>query len=70
MPIYCYKCPRCDNTLELQQSYNADPPICDCDDHDPIEYERDYNKEGGVGAQFRGSGFHATDYDTKEGVGR
>jgi len=28
MPIYDFICPKCNKTIEVLQSYYADPPIC------------------------------------------
>lgn len=70
MPVYCYKCPSCEKRIEVSQGFEDPPPTCQCGENNGVEFERDYASEGGVGAQFKGSGFHATDYDTKEGTGR
>lgn len=57
MPLYEYKCKKCDHIFEKLQSCNANNPICpQCE-------------EGNVkrvistpSLRFKGSGFHVTDY--------
>ena len=61
MPIYEYKCKKCDTIFEELQSINDDPlkecPTCKC------EVERLIS--GGGGFIFKGGGFYATDYKPK-----
>jgi putative FmdB family regulatory protein len=56
MPIYEYRCPKCDNRFEAFHPVEADSPACPRCGSVP---RRVY---GSVGVVFRGSGFHATDY--------
>lgn len=45
MPIYEYKCPKCDNICEVIQKFSDDVPKCDkCD----ITMEKKFNNKGGT----------------------
>lgn len=65
MPFYTYKCPSCNKELELLQSMNEPPPICErcviasCGVYIP-EMERVFKSNSKP--QFKGSGFYETDY--------
>lgn len=64
MPTYVYR--RKDGTtFEVFQSITADPLTSDPDTGDPVERVI----SGGVGLQFKGSGFYLTDYANKSSSG-
>ena len=57
MPIYAYRCARCDHLFELRQGFDADPqqpcPRCQSTAH------RRFHAPGVI---YKGSGFYTTDY--------
>lgn len=57
MPTYQYNCAKCGHTFQKQQSFR-DKPLKRCPKCRGT-VERVIN--GGLGAVFKGSGFHATD---------
>lgn len=61
MPIYEYKCPKCER-FELFQSITAEPlstcPTCG----EPVERLISFNPN----IIFKGSGFHVTDYRSSD----
>jgi putative FmdB family regulatory protein len=61
MPTYEYKCPICQDKIELFHAI-IDTPRISCK-----ECETTMNKGfgGGVGVHFKGSGFYETDYKNK-----
>ena len=59
MPIYEFRCIRCDNLFDLLQNHDDDSPdcpICGC------EVMRIFSS---MGLRFKGSGFHSTDYSKR-----
>ena len=68
MPLYTFKCPSCNREEEVNQSMKAAIPICrkcadaSCGVH-IVEMKRVFKSIGK--AVFKGTGFHATDYDKK-----
>jgi putative FmdB family regulatory protein len=60
MPIYEYKCTKCEKIFELFQKMNDEPlKKCDCGG----KVMRVFHPPGIV---FKGSGFYTTDYKNKE----
>lgn len=60
MPIYEYKCQKCEKIFELFQKMNDEPlKKCDCGG----KVMRIFHPPGIV---FKGSGFYTTDYKKKE----
>ena len=68
MPFYTFKCPSCNREDEVLQSMTSANPVCQrcanasCGVHLP-EMERVFKSI--AKAVFKGTGFHATDYDKK-----
>ena len=68
MPLYTFKCPSCNREEEMNQSMRSAAPVCQrcvnasCGIHIP-EMERVFKSTGKP--VFKGTGFHATDYDKK-----
>ena len=60
MPIYCYKCFNCNHYEEVMQKI-SDAPLDTCPDCGG-NYKRVITS---VGVIFKGSGFHVTDYKSK-----
>ncbi len=69
MPIYTYKCKKCNKVFEYEQKINDEPlkvcpeDICDNISEGKGEVERIISKN--VGLIFKGSGFYITDYAHK-----
>ena len=63
MPTYEYRCRSCGHTAEEFQKMTEEPhslcPVCQ-----KSTYQRQIS--GGIGVQFRGSGFYETDYKKKD----
>jgi putative FmdB family regulatory protein len=57
VPIYNYKCPKCDKKVEVfTQSISEEKPKCEeCG----VEMERDYSSAFGL--KFKGNGYYVTD---------
>lgn len=64
MPIYEYKCQKCNKIFELFQKVN-DKPLKKCDCGGKVN--RIFHPPGIV---FKGSGFYTTDYRSKEARGK
>ena len=62
MPIYDYKCTKCDKILEVEQK-PSDLPLNFCPSCGG-ELRRIFHP---VGVVFKGSGFHVTDYKKEKG---
>jgi putative FmdB family regulatory protein len=63
VPIYQYECPRCHSQAEELQAMGDAPPRCaNC----RKKMKRHYS--GSVGLQFKGGGFHKTDYPSYGGT--
>lgn len=62
MPIYEYKCEKCEKIFELFQKVN-DKPLKKCDCGGKVV--RIFHPPGIV---FKGSGFYTTDYKKKESI--
>lgn len=60
MPIYEYKCKKCESHFEkMQKISDAPPTVCEnCGG----ELEKQWSRSG---FQFKGSGWHVTDYTNK-----
>ena len=69
MPLYTFKCPKCDKVEEVIQKMSDEPPVCDkCSKMVPrkfVDMERVFGDTGRP--QFKGSGFYETDYKKKGG---
>lgn len=64
MPTYDYHCSSCQHTFEESQSIKAEPlKICPACGQPTLRR----GPGGGIGLQFKGSGFYITDYKKKEG---
>ncbi len=59
MPTYEYHCTNCGKKLEVEQKISAQP-LTDCPDCAQPALRR--GPGGGIGLQFKGSGFYKTDY--------
>lgn len=47
MPIYEYKCSRCEKEMDRLVSYkNADEQLCDCEDDAPMERQEKIHSTG------------------------
>lgn len=62
MPNYDYKCANCGHEEEVFQKI-TDPSLEKCPKCNQPSFKR--KPGGGIGLQFRGSGFYINDYDTK-----
>lgn len=58
MPIFEFECQKCKKKTEVIQSYSQSAPTC-CG----AEMKRLISR--GVGAKFKGSGFHVNDYPAR-----
>ena len=56
MPIYEFRCTRCDNLFDRLQNHDDDDPIC------PVCGSEVMRIFSPAGLKFKGSGFHCTDY--------
>ena len=56
MPIYEFRCTRCDNLFDRLQNPDDDDPIC------PVCGSEVMRIFSPAGLKFKGSGFHCTDY--------
>ena len=56
MPIYEFRCIRCDNLFDLLQNHDDDDPVC------PVCGSEVMRIFSPAGLKFKGSGFHVTDY--------
>ena len=56
MPIYEFRCTRCDNLFDWLQNLNDDDPKC------PVCGSEVMRIFSPAGLKFKGSGFHCTDY--------
>jgi putative FmdB family regulatory protein len=71
MPIYTYKCKKCNKIFEYEQKINDEPlkfcpeDICEYQPAGKGEVERIISKD--IGLIFKGSGFYVTDYAHKNG---
>ena len=63
MPTYDYECPKCGHTFERFQGIN-DPPLKTCPKCKGRKVKRLIGT--GAGIIFKGSGFYATDYRSKD----
>lgn len=63
MPTYEYTCKQCNTKLEILQKI-TDQPIQNCPECKSASLQR--GPGGGIGLQFKGSGFYITDYKQKE----
>ena len=69
MPIYTYKCKKCNKVFEYEQKITDEPlqfcpeDICAFKSQERGEVERIISKN--VGLIFKGSGFYITDYSNK-----
>jgi putative FmdB family regulatory protein len=61
MPIYCYKCFDCNHYEEIIQKFN-DESLSICPECGGGQFKRIIKN---VGVIFKGSGFHVTDYKSK-----
>lgn len=61
MPLYEFKCPKCEKTVDVLQKYDDPNPTCDCGESD-VEMKRVYSVANPI---FKGSGFYETDYKKK-----
>lgn len=60
MPKFKYHCSDCNQKKEIEDKPDHETPECDeCGE----EMNRDFMAEGPPGIQFKGEGFHSTDYD-------
>jgi putative FmdB family regulatory protein len=66
MPLYEYECTACGNSFEVMQKL-SDPVLTDCP---ACENGRVRRKIFAVGSIFKGSGFYATEYRSKDYVER
>ena len=56
MPIYEFRCTRCDNLFDRLQNPDSDEPVC------PVCGSEVMRIFSPAGLKFKGSGFHCTDY--------
>lgn len=61
MPTYDYKCPKCNDTVELIHAINL-PRVIVCPD---CNVQMNKIISGGTGIHLKGSGFYETDYKGK-----
>lgn len=62
MPLYEYKCPKCQKELELMQKHNDPAPLCACEEGDPVEMIKQISLGNFV---LKGKGWYKTDYSKK-----
>jgi len=65
MPLYEYKCPKCNKRMEVMQKFTDPSPLCMCCDGDPIEMKKQLSLGNFV---LKGSGWYKTDYSKKRGA--
>ena len=59
MPIYEFRCTRCDNLFDRLQNADDDDPVC------PVCGSEVMRIFSSMGLRFKGSGFHSTDYSKR-----
>ena len=59
MPIYTFKCEKCQKSVDLLQNFGDSNPSCDCSE-DNVVMDRLIPMTGRP--KFSGSGFYETDY--------
>ena len=62
MPVYTFKCKRCQKTIEKIQNFEESNPICNCI-KEGVSMNRLMPMTGKP--RFNGSGFYETDYKQK-----
>lgn len=62
MPLYEYRCPKCERLMELMQKFSDPPPVCTCAEGDPVEMVRQLSRGSFI---LKGSGWYKTDYAKK-----
>jgi putative FmdB family regulatory protein len=63
MPVYTYRCDKCGQQFERQQSF-SDPALTRCPECGKKALKKVYQP---VGIVFKGSGFYATDHHSPSG---
>lgn len=59
MPVYEYKCPKCQKELEVSQKIGDPAPLCTCAEGDPVEMVKQISLGSFI---LKGSGWYKTDY--------
>jgi len=66
MPIYEWKCPKCEHELEMMQGFKDPAPICpnlNCQEGDPINMVKQMSQGSFI---LKGKGWYKTDYPSKK----
>jgi putative FmdB family regulatory protein len=66
MPVYTYRCKRCEHQFDLYQKFSDQPPV-KCPNCNKNALRKVYAP---VGIVFKGSGFYATDHKSPSGAAR